>query len=58
MPLDGRDGEVERRGDLGVGLAATNGEGDIALALTEGRQSLAGTLGAGAGVGVADDETW
>src|SRR5215210_5198064 len=50
--LDGGDGEVQRRGDLGVGLAAADGEGDIALARAQCRQSLAGLLGAGARVRV------
>ena len=32
MALDRRDGEVQRRGDLGVALAAADGERDVALA--------------------------
>ena len=45
------DGEVQRGRDLGVRLAAANGEGDIALAWAERREPVAGMLGAGAGVG-------
>src|SRR6478609_970966 len=33
--LDRRDGEVQRRGDLGVGEAAADGKGDIVLAWAE-----------------------
>src|SRR5439155_1599842 len=51
--LDRGDGEVQRRGNLGVGLAPADGEGDIPLAWAERRQPVAGLLGAGAGVGVA-----
>ena len=40
--LDGRDGEVQRGGDLGVGLAAADGEGDVALARAERRQPRRG----------------
>src|SRR4029450_7535842 len=50
--LDRRDGEVQRRGDLGVGVAAADGEGDIPLAWAERGQPVAGLLGPGAGVGV------
>src|SRR3954465_12018466 len=53
MALDRRDGEVQRRGDLGVAVAEADGERDVALAWTERRQSVAGMLAAGAGVRVA-----
>src|SRR3954469_3708232 len=53
MALDRRDGEVQRRGDLGVAVAEADGERDVALARAERRQSVAGILGAGAGVRVA-----
>ncbi|MEA2445401.1 MAG: hypothetical protein QOJ12_2693, partial [Thermoleophilales bacterium] len=46
MALDRRDREVERRGDLGVAVAEADGQGDVALARAERRQSIAGMLGA------------
>src|SRR4051794_3662296 len=55
MALDRRDGEVQRRRDLGVALAPADGHGDVALARAERRQPRAGVLGPGAGVGVAGD---
>ena len=53
LGLDGGDGEGQRRGDLGVGLAPADGEGDIPLAWAERGHAVAGVVGAGAGVGVA-----
>src|SRR5215208_7283939 len=35
MALDRRDGEVQRRGDLGVAVAEADGERDVALARAE-----------------------
>src|SRR6478736_4305641 len=51
--LDRGDGEVQLRGDLGVRLATADGEGDVVLAWAERGHAVAGSLGAGAGVGVA-----
>ena len=41
VALDGRDGEVQCRGDLGVRLSAADGEGDVALALSVASSSRA-----------------
>lgn len=38
--LDGRDGELQCGGDLGVGAAAADGEGDVALARAERGQAV------------------
>ena len=54
--LDRRDGEVQSCGDLGVGVAAADGEGDVVLAWAERGHAVAGVVGAGGRVGVAGDE--
>src|SRR5207344_1803913 len=44
--LDRRDEEVQSCGDLGVGLAAADGEGDVVLAWAERCHAVAGAVGA------------
>src|SRR4051812_13810679 len=44
--LDRRDGDVQSSGDLGVGLAAADGEGDVVLAWAELCHAVAGAVGA------------
>src|SRR3954447_23570773 len=51
--LDRRDGEVQSGSDLGIGLAAADGAGDIVLAWAQGGHEVAGVLPANAGVGIA-----
>ena len=51
--LDRGDGEEQRRGDLGVGVAAADSEGDVVLAWAERGHAVAGVVGAGGRVGVA-----
>src|SRR3954469_1944432 len=54
--LDRRDGEVQSCGDLGVGVAAADGEGDLVLTWAERGHAVAGVVGPGGRVGVAGDK--
>ena len=56
MGLDRGDGEVQLRGDLGVGVSVGDGGGDVALAWGQRGHAVAGVVGAGGGIGVAGDK--